>query len=227
MAGRRGRRARRRAGGQERRNRRKINRRWLKHCDKFGMPGLIERLRRWLLRRDRLRGCVRKAIAAASPGLVRAIGDHRLAFGQPYFLACPEDAVAHPVGNVSQLVAIETHNPRLRHIEIRIVTGGDRIPRDRVFQLLPALHPSRDHRVRINWSREKSRIGAVSRGALRRGRDRRQQMLREMGVSIDAEKRHGECQQECNNVCPTDGPDFSAQLTPDFPFLPPRTRLQF
>jgi len=85
---------------------------------------------------------------------VRAVRKDRLTLRQLHFFAGPENLVAHPVRHVGELVAIETYNARLGHIEVCIVVRGDRIAQDRAFQLRPTLYASRDYRIRIEAARD-------------------------------------------------------------------------
>ena len=116
---------------------------------------LLRRLRRLKLgrrrftRRDRLAGRPRHAVAAASPRLVRAVGDDGFALGQFHSLARPENAVAHAVRNVSHFIAIEPHHARLRHIEVRVVICRHGIAQDCALQFRSALDASRNHGVGI------------------------------------------------------------------------------
>jgi hypothetical protein len=100
----------------------------------------------WRHRPDR---SIRQAIPATSPCFVDAIGDKRLALEKPQRLLRPVNAIAKPVGNVHCPVSIQTNDPSLREIEIRIMVGDNGIAEDCVLQFSPVFDSARNHRVGI------------------------------------------------------------------------------
>lgn len=74
--------------------------------------------------------------------------------------------VVQPVGDIHFLVARQTQNVRLPHIETSVVRGGDWIVLQRVAQLFGASHSAWNHRVgeegSITCHRIKIKLGISS-----------------------------------------------------------------
>ena len=97
-----------------------------------------------------------------------AIGNKRLAFENPQRLFRPENPIAQPVGNIHGPVRIQTNDMSFREIEIRIMSGHNRIVKDCVCQLGPTRDSARNHRVGIQRTRsgcgsERDSLGAIAR----------------------------------------------------------------
>ena len=164
--------------------------------------------------RHRLSGRLRNAVAAASPRLVLSVGDHRLALRQFDLSAGPENPVSHSIGNVCQLVLIETHEPRFGYVEVGIVVRGNRISQHHRLQLCSALDAARNHRVGIDRSRNQAWGGYTSRRACRNALRCDAGFFRDVAMRPEADDRDAERDYERQDVRPANGPKLSTQLSP-------------
>ncbi len=187
------------------------SRRRLVHCEQS------RRLRRchgsWqrLLWRHRPNRSIRHAISTAGPCFVNAIGDKRLALEKLQRLFRPVNAIAEPVGNVYRAVPIQMDYSSLRDIEIRVMAGDHGIVEDRVLQLCRAFDSARNHRVGVNRTRYRNRVGRGKAGVgEQRLPMRRLQFIRYGGgssrrahPSAETQQRRGGRAHQSENMDPT------------------------
>lgn len=221
-------------GRSERRPRRKSGRRgWWKvnrrgQEDAHQLRGLRwqERLWRRFIWRHRLSGRLRNTIAAASPRLVLPVRDDRLTFRQSDLFARPENAVSHSVGNVRQLVLLETHDPHFGYVEVRVVVRRNRISQNRGLQLCSALDAARNHRVGIDGPRNQA-CGREASSSARRGPQCSDAgFFRDVAMRLEVDERDAESDYECQGVRPANGPKLSTQLSPKRMTVPQEMLLQ-
>ena len=79
-----------------------------------------------------------------------AVADQHLALVQQVSALGPVDHVVHAIGDVDQFIVIQAHQLSPGNIEIRVVSGDDRVVHHGAGQFHGALHAARDNGIRVN-----------------------------------------------------------------------------